>query len=53
MSLPFPTATDWFLLWLGLDTNELVFLLFRDGTTDFNEISNIIGNIGVSKKTNR
>lgn len=41
---------DWFLLWLGLDTNELVFLLFRNGTTDFNEISNIVGNIGVRKQ---
>lgn len=41
---------DWFLLWLGLDTNELVFLLFKNGTTDFNEISNIIGNIGVRKQ---
>jgi hypothetical protein len=41
---------DWFLLWLGLDTNELVFLLFKNGTTDFNEISNIIGNIGTRKQ---
>ncbi len=36
---------DWYLLWLGLDTNELVFLLFKNGSTDFTEISNIVGNI--------
>lgn len=41
---------DWYLLWLGLDTNELVFLLFKNGTTDFNEISNIVGNIGARKQ---
>lgn len=38
---------DWYLLWLGLDTNELVFLLFQNSSTDFNEISNIVGNLGV------
>lgn len=41
---------DWYLLWLGLDTNELVFLLFQKGSSDFYEISNIVGNIGVRKQ---
>ncbi|WP_188049339.1 protein NO VEIN domain-containing protein [Flavobacterium sp. GP15] len=40
----------WYLLWLGLDTNELVFLLFKNASVDFNEISNIVGNIDARKQ---
>lgn len=36
---------NWFLLWLGLETNELVFLLLKEHSLDFREISERIGNI--------
>ena len=41
---------DWYLLWLGLDTDELVFLLFENNSTDYNEISKIIGRLGIRKQ---
>lgn len=41
---------DWYLLWLGLDTNELVFLLIKTGSRDFNEISRIVGTIGIRQQ---
>jgi hypothetical protein len=42
--------SDWFLLWLGLDTNELVFLLFEGNSTDYNEISQIVGQLGMRQQ---
>ncbi len=42
-------AQNWYLLWLGLDSNELVFLLFNEASEDFNAIENIVGVIGGRK----
>tara|TARA_R110002049_G_scaffold103234_2_gene249406 strand:- start:875 stop:1990 length:1116 start_codon:yes stop_codon:yes gene_type:complete len=42
-------AQNWYLLWLGLDSNELVFLLFKESSDDFNAIENIVGAIGGRK----
>ena len=39
-------SSNWFLLWLVLDTNELVFLLFQENSLDYKEIVSIIGNLG-------
>lgn len=36
---------NWYLLWLGLETNELVFLLLKENSLDFKEISDKIGDI--------
>ena len=44
------TNLNWYLLWFGLDTNELVFHLFGDDSTDFQEIQQIIGEIGTRKQ---
>lgn len=41
---------DWFLLWLGLDTEELVFLLFESDSADFDNINQIVDGIGSSKR---
>lgn len=40
---------DWYLLWLGLDSNELVFLLFQENSSDLQNIENIVGVIGGRK----
>lgn len=44
------TTSNWFLLWFGLDTNELVFHLFNENSTDFQEIQQIIGQIGTRRQ---
>lgn len=41
---------DWFLLWFGLDTNELIFFLFNESSTEFREVQHIVGNIGQRKQ---
>jgi hypothetical protein len=33
---------NWFLMWFGLNNEELVFYLLRDNSVDFNQIQNII-----------
>jgi hypothetical protein len=40
---------NWYLLWLGLDSNELVFLLFKEASRDLSAIENIVGRIGGRK----
>lgn len=40
---------NWYLLWLGLDSNELVFLLFKENSNDLQNIENIVGVIGGRK----
>lgn len=40
---------DWYLLWLGLESGELVFLLFDNFSSDFQEISRIVGDLGLRK----
>jgi hypothetical protein len=42
----YPANLDWYLLWIMLESTELVFLLFQDNSTDFREIQNIVGTIG-------
>jgi hypothetical protein len=44
------TSNTWYLMWLGLDTEELVFLLFENGSLDYEEVTQIVGNIGVRKQ---
>ena len=44
---------DWYLLWLGLDTNELVFLLFENNSADHREISKIVGRLGSRKQVDK
>lgn len=44
------TTSNWFLLWFGLDTNELVFHLFNENSTDSQEIQQIIGQIGTRRQ---
>tara|TARA_B110000114_G_C15073473_1_gene390714 strand:- start:227 stop:1330 length:1104 start_codon:yes stop_codon:yes gene_type:complete len=44
------TTSNWYLLWFGLDTNELVFHLFSDDSTDSQEIQQIIGQIGTRRQ---
>lgn len=41
---------NWFLLWFGLNTNELVFHLFNDQSEDFQEIKQLVGQIGNHKQ---
>lgn len=40
---------NWYLLWLGLDSNELVFLLFKEASRDLSAIEKIVGRIGGRK----
>ena len=35
---------NWFLMWFGLTNEELVFYLFRENSTEFNELQQIIPN---------
>jgi hypothetical protein len=45
------TTQDWFLLWFGLDNNELVFHLFNNDSEDYLDIQNIIKrDIGVRRQ---
>ncbi|MDG4945721.1 DUF3883 domain-containing protein [Weeksellaceae bacterium KMM 9713] len=44
---------DWYLLWLGLESSELVFLLFNSESAEFTSISNIVGNIGARKQIDK
>ncbi|CAA6812378.1 MAG: DUF3883 domain-containing protein [uncultured Sulfurovum sp.] len=37
------SPTQWFLLWFALDNEELVFLLIRKNSSDYHEITDIIG----------
>ena len=39
------TNSDWYLMWFGLDTNELTFHLFNNTSTDFRDIQTILGEI--------
>ena len=43
-------SNTWYLMWFGLDTEELVFLLFENGSLDYKEITQIVGNIGIRKQ---
>jgi hypothetical protein len=38
----FNQNTNWYLIWFGLQSEEVVFYLFNELATDFEEISNII-----------
>ncbi|MDM1503796.1 DUF3883 domain-containing protein [Myroides marinus] len=37
--------SNWFLLWFGLDSNELVFYLFNEDSEEYRRLSQIIPNI--------
>jgi len=43
-------STNWYLLWFGLDTNELIFFLFNETSTEFQEVQAITGSIGTRKQ---
>ena len=40
---------EWYLLWFGFDTEELIYLLFEGNSVDYISITNIVGNIGGRK----
>jgi hypothetical protein len=42
--------SNWYLLWFGLENNELIFFLFNETSTDFQEIERITGRIGTRKQ---
>ena len=42
--------TDWYLLWFGLDTNELIFFLFNATSQEFNDVQAITGAINNRKQ---
>lgn len=44
------STANWYLLWFGLDTNELVFHLFNNNSSDFQEIQQIVGRIGARRQ---
>lgn len=44
---------DWYLLWLGLESRELVFLLFDNHSSDYQEITGIVGELGLRKQIDK
>lgn len=38
----YPASYKWFLIWFGLENEEMVFYFFNDHSTDFREVSNIL-----------
>lgn len=38
----YPTSYKWFLIWFGLENEEMVFYFFNDHSTDFTEVSDIL-----------
>lgn len=38
----YPTSHKWFLIWFGLENEEMVFYFFNDYSTDFTDVSNIL-----------
>ena len=39
------TNSNWYLLWFGLENQELVFLLIKENSSDYNIILQLIGNL--------
>ncbi|MBL7816788.1 MAG: DUF3883 domain-containing protein [Saprospiraceae bacterium] len=44
---------DWYLIWFGLESEEIVFCLIRHGSTEFNEIQTLIPNLTHSGRIER
>ena len=44
---------DWYLLWLGLESTELVFLLFDNHSSEYQEIARIVGELGLRKQIDK
>ena len=38
-------AIDWYVLWFGLESEELVFLLLKENSSDYKQITSLIGNL--------
>lgn len=38
----YPATYRWYLIWFGLENEEMVFYLFNDHSTDFTEVSHIL-----------
>ena len=43
------TSCNWYLLWFGLENQELVFLLIKENSNDYNMIMQLIGNMDSGK----
>ena len=38
----YPSSYRWFLIWFGLENEEMVFYFFNDQSSDYSEVSNIL-----------
>jgi hypothetical protein len=48
--------SDWYLMWFGLENEDLVFFLFQNTSEDFQKVGQILGSVklrGTITKTNR
>ncbi len=41
----FENTNSWYILWFGLENEELVFILFQEGSTDYNYFIKFLGNL--------
>ncbi|MBO6793717.1 MAG: DUF3883 domain-containing protein [Balneolaceae bacterium] len=44
------SQSEWYLLWFGLDTNELIFFLFNRDSQEYNDVRAITGTIETRKQ---
>jgi hypothetical protein len=44
------TTMEWYLLWFGLDTNELIFFLFNENSNEYREVQAITGALGTRRQ---